>query len=44
MVGDRMPFPDDDGEAHEVFVDGVGLRFLDDGTAITRTPGSIWWV
>jgi regulator of nucleoside diphosphate kinase len=42
-VGDRMPFPDDDGKTHEVFVEGVGLRFLDDGTMVTRTPGSITW-
>jgi regulator of nucleoside diphosphate kinase len=43
-VGDRMSFEEDDGTTHEVVVDGIGLRFLDDGTAITRTPGSIWWV
>ncbi|GEO13688.1 GreA/GreB family elongation factor [Microvirga aerophila] len=42
-VGDRMPFVED-GTLHEVVVEGIGLRFLDDGTAITRTPGSIWWV
>jgi regulator of nucleoside diphosphate kinase len=42
-VGDRMSFVDD-GTMHEVVVEGIGLRFLDNGTAITRTPGSIWWV
>jgi regulator of nucleoside diphosphate kinase len=42
-VGDRMPFVED-GTLHEVVVEGIGLRFLDDGTAITRTPGSTWWV
>ena len=42
-VGDRMSFVDN-GMLHEVFVEGVGLRFLDDGTAITRTPVGIWWV
>jgi regulator of nucleoside diphosphate kinase len=42
-VGDRMSF-EDDGTVHEVFVEGIGLRFLDDGTRVTRTPGSIWWV
>ena len=42
-VGDRMPFVED-GTLHDVFVEGIGLRSLDEGTAITRTPGSIWWV
>jgi regulator of nucleoside diphosphate kinase len=42
-VGDRMSFVED-GAVHEVLVEGIGLRFLDDGKAITRTPGSIWWV
>jgi regulator of nucleoside diphosphate kinase len=42
-VGDRMPFVEE-GTVHEVVVEGIGLRFLDDGTAITRTPGRIWWV
>jgi regulator of nucleoside diphosphate kinase len=42
-IGDRMPFVDE-GTVHEVVVEGIGLRFLDDGTAITRTPVSIWWV
>jgi regulator of nucleoside diphosphate kinase len=41
-VGDRMSFVDN-GTLHEVFVEGVGLRFLDDGTAVTRIPGSITW-
>jgi regulator of nucleoside diphosphate kinase len=41
-VGDRMSFVDN-GMLHEVFVEGVGLRFLDDGTTVTRTPGSITW-
>jgi regulator of nucleoside diphosphate kinase len=42
-VGDRMSFQDDDGETHEVFVEGIGLRFLDDGPLVTRTPGGIAW-
>jgi regulator of nucleoside diphosphate kinase len=42
-VGDRMSFQDDDGEAHEVLVEGIGLRFLDDGPLVTRTPSSIPW-
>lgn len=42
-VGDRMSFVEE-GTAHAVSVEGIGLRFLDDGTAITRTPGSNWWV
>ncbi|SCY93906.1 GreA/GreB family elongation factor [Microvirga guangxiensis] len=42
-VGDRMSFVEDDGTAHEVFVEGIGLRFLDDGTTVTRTIGSITW-
>ena len=41
-VGDRMSFVDD-GTLHEVALEGVGLRFLDDGTTITRIPGSITW-
>jgi len=40
-VGDRMSFQDDGGEPHEVFVEGIGLRFLDDGPLVTRTPGGI---
>ena len=42
-VGDRMSFVEE-VTVHEVFVEGIGLRFLDDGKAVTRTPGSIWWV
>ena len=42
-VGDLMSFVEE-GTVHEVVVEGIGLRFLDDGTAITRSPGSIWWV
>jgi regulator of nucleoside diphosphate kinase len=42
-VGDRMSFQDDDGETQEVFVEGIGLRFLDDGPLVTRTPGGITW-
>jgi regulator of nucleoside diphosphate kinase len=42
-VGDRMSFQDDDGQTHEVFVEGIGLRFLDDGPLVTRTPGGIAW-
>ncbi|KLK89569.1 elongation factor GreAB [Microvirga vignae] len=41
-VGDCMSFVDD-GEVHEVFVEGIGLRFLDDGPTVERTPGSITW-
>ncbi|WP_201861395.1 GreA/GreB family elongation factor [Microvirga soli] len=41
-VGDRMSFVDN-GALHEVFVEGIGLRFLDDGTTVTRIPGSITW-
>ncbi len=42
-IGDRMPFVEE-GTVHEVVVEGIGLRLLDDGTTVTRTPGSIWWV
>jgi regulator of nucleoside diphosphate kinase len=42
-VGDRMSFLDDDGQTHAVFVEGIGLRFLDDGPLVTRTPGGITW-
>jgi regulator of nucleoside diphosphate kinase len=42
-VGDRMPFLDDNGETHEVFVEGIGLRFLDDGSTVTRAPGGMTW-
>ena len=41
-VGDRMSFVDDD-TAHEVFVEGVGLRFLDDASTVMRIPGSMTW-
>jgi regulator of nucleoside diphosphate kinase len=41
-VGDRMSFVDN-GTLHEVFVEGIGFRFLDDGTTVTRIPGSITW-
>lgn len=30
-VGDRMPYRESDGTSHEVLVEGIGLRFLDDG-------------
>ena len=39
-VGDRMSFAED-GKLHEVYVEGIGLRFLDDGLTVTRTPGGI---
>ena len=42
-VGDRMSFVEDDGQVHEVFVEGIGLRFLDDGRMVTRIPGGITW-
>lgn len=42
-VGDRMSFVEE-VTVHEVVVEGIGLRFLDGGKAITRAPGSIWWV
>jgi regulator of nucleoside diphosphate kinase len=42
-VGDRMSFLDDDYQTHEVFVEGIGLRFLDDGPLVTLTPGGITW-
>lgn len=41
-IGDRMCFVEDD-KVHEVFVEGIGLRFLDGGSTVTRTPGSIMW-
>jgi regulator of nucleoside diphosphate kinase len=41
-VGDRMSF-EEDGKLHEVCVEGIGLRFLDDGSTVTRTPGGITW-
>ncbi|MBO1905873.1 GreA/GreB family elongation factor [Microvirga sp. 3-52] len=42
-VGDRMAFVED-GRVREVYVEGIGLRFLDDGSTVTRTPGSITWI
>jgi regulator of nucleoside diphosphate kinase len=42
-VGDHMAFVED-GRVREVCVEGIGLRFLDDGSTVTRTPGSITWV
>jgi regulator of nucleoside diphosphate kinase len=42
-VGDRMPFVETDGQVHEVLVEGIGLRFLDDGSTVMRTPGAIMW-
>jgi len=39
-VGDRMPFLDEDGSLREVFVEGIGLRFLDDGSTVLRTGGT----
>jgi regulator of nucleoside diphosphate kinase len=40
-VGDRMSFMEDD-EVHEVSVEGIGLRFLDDGSTVTRIPVVVW--
>lgn len=34
-VGDRMPYTEQDGSRHEVMVEGIGLRFLDDGLIST---------
>lgn len=42
-VGDRMPFSDEEGHLHEVYVEGIGLRFLDDGAPVTRSSGNIMW-
>jgi regulator of nucleoside diphosphate kinase len=42
-IGDRMSFVEEDGQVHEVFVEGIGLRFLDDGRMVTRIPGGITW-
>ncbi|MGO4526623.1 GreA/GreB family elongation factor [Microvirga sp. 2MCAF35] len=39
-VGDRMTFVDGD-RIREVRVEGIGLRFLDAGSTVTRTPGGI---
>lgn len=41
-VGDRMSFVED-GTAHEVYVEGIGLRFPDDGSTVTCDPGGITW-
>lgn len=30
-VGDRMPYVEADGSRHEVWVEGIGWRFIDDG-------------
>jgi regulator of nucleoside diphosphate kinase len=30
----------EEGRNREVFVEGIGLRFLDDGSTVMRTPGS----
>ena len=42
-IGDRMSFVEKEGQVHEVFVEGIGLRFLDDGRMVTRIPGGITW-
>ncbi|EIM29827.1 GreA/GreB family elongation factor [Microvirga lotononidis] len=42
-VGDRMPFVEADGQVHEVFVEGIGLRFLDDSSMVTRAPDVFAW-
>jgi regulator of nucleoside diphosphate kinase len=42
-VGDHMSFMED-GKIREVYVEGIGLRFLDDGSTVTRTPGTITWI
>jgi regulator of nucleoside diphosphate kinase len=34
-VGDRMPYTEQDGSRREVLVEGIGLRFLDDGLTST---------
>jgi regulator of nucleoside diphosphate kinase len=41
-IGDRMSFVED-GTFHEVYVEGIGLRFLDDGSTVTRTLGGAFW-
>ncbi|WP_201864982.1 GreA/GreB family elongation factor [Microvirga soli] len=43
-VGDSMSFIEVDGTRHVVSVEGIGLRFLDDGSTVTRTPGSVIWI
>ena len=42
-VGDSMTYVETDGTIHEVFVEGIGLRFLDDGSTVTRVPGGVSW-
>ena len=42
-VGDHMAFVED-GRVREVYVEGIGLRFLDDGSTVTRAPGGITWI
>ncbi|EIM28789.1 GreA/GreB family elongation factor [Microvirga lotononidis] len=41
-VGDRMPFVED-GSIREVYVESIGLRFLDAGSTVTRTPCNAIW-
>lgn len=43
-VGDRMPFLDENGDIHEVYVEGIGIRFLDDGSKVTRISEGITWI
>ncbi len=38
-IGDCMPFLGDDGRTHEVRVEGIGLRFLDNGSTVIRMSG-----
>ena len=38
-VGDRVPYTETDGSRHEVLVEGIGLRFLDDGLISSRACG-----
>lgn len=42
-VGDSMSFIEADGTIHDVFVEGIGLRFLDDGSTVTRIRGGVMW-
>lgn len=42
-IGDCMPFLDEDGMDREVFVEGIGLRFLDDAPTVRRTLGATGW-
>ena len=41
-VGDRMSFVED-GTVREVYVEGIGLRFLDAGSTVTLSPGNVIW-